>query len=95
MTCINWSRYDQSVFNKYSVDNAQPQGVDVNNNFQPTAQVQDAAPQYQEPAAQYEQPATTATTTHTPPLACLASRDVVSFGCSTEEQVRMSFASDA
>ena len=27
---------------------------DVNNNFQPTAQVQDAAPQYQEPAAQYE-----------------------------------------
>ena len=36
---------------------AQPQGVDVNNNFQPTAQVQDAAPQYQEPAAQYQQPA--------------------------------------
>ena len=47
----------EPVFNKYSLDNAQPQGVDVNNNFQPTAQVQDAAPQYQEPAAQYEQPA--------------------------------------
>lgn len=47
----------EPVFNKYSLDNAQPQGVDVNNNFQPTAQVQDAAPQYQEPAVQYEQPA--------------------------------------
>ena len=43
-------------FNKYSLGNAQPQGVDGDNNFQPTAQDQDAAPQYQQPAVHYEQP---------------------------------------
>ncbi|MGL5640177.1 MAG: hypothetical protein ACRDCD_00770 [Mycoplasmoidaceae bacterium] len=39
----------EPVFNKYSLENSQPQGVDVHNNFQ------EVAPQYQEPTQQPEQ----------------------------------------
>ncbi|MGL5246183.1 MAG: hypothetical protein ACRC8C_01290 [Mycoplasmoidaceae bacterium] len=54
----------EPVFNKYSLDNAQPQGVDVHNNFQevapqyqePTQQYQEPTQQYQEPTQQYQEP---------------------------------------
>ncbi|MGL5591437.1 MAG: hypothetical protein ACRDCF_01745 [Mycoplasmoidaceae bacterium] len=39
----------EPVFNKYSLENSQPQGVDVHNNFQ------EVAPQYHEPVQQQEQ----------------------------------------
>ncbi|MGL4617400.1 MAG: hypothetical protein ACRCUM_04110 [Mycoplasmoidaceae bacterium] len=40
----------EPVFNKYSLDNSQPQGVDVHNNFQ------EVAPKYQEQPQEYQQP---------------------------------------